>query len=227
MQRPKPATGEIYHVYNRGVEKRKVFLQEQDYYRFVHDLFEFNDSEYTEKLYIPLSSRKPQIPEVGLPEFHKRKLLVDILSFCLMPNHFHLMLHQRTDNGITEFMRKLGTGYTNFFNKKYERVGALFQGKYKAIHISKDHHLLYLPYYIHLNPLDMISHTWRDGTIKNIKQAETYLGAYRWSSYLDYTGKKNFPSVIEKNFLVTLLGSPEDYKKDMFECIREQGVEDI
>jgi putative transposase len=217
MKRSIPETGEIYHVYNRGVEKRNVFSEEPDYVRFIHNLFEFNDSAPAGKY-----------SEVRLPNMStQRDLLVEIMAFCLMPNHYHLMLRQKKDTGITEFMRKIGTGYTNHFNQKYDRVGSLFQGKYKIIHIENEHHFLYLPYYIHLNPLDMHSPGWRDSTIQNPKKAEEFLEKYRWSSYLDYIGKKNFPSVTERGFLTNLFDGSRQYKHDMFEWLTQNGIENI
>src|SRR3989344_4697111 len=152
----------IHHVYNRGVEKRTIFKQERDYLRFIHDLYEFNDSApaVNTNYYHNLSKSN----------FHKlerkpRKLLVEILCFCLMPNHYHLMLREKVEGGITEFMRKIGTGYTNYFNTKYERVGPLFQGKFKTVNIERQAHLLYLPHYIHLNPLDLAVPEWREKRI--------------------------------------------------------------
>jgi len=135
MKRPEFASEEIYHVYNRGVEKRDVFLNEWDYTRFIHGLFEFNDTHPAISSNVKLSARHraqelsntklqpyPEVQprgEVEPPD--KRELLVDILAFCLMPNHFHLLLQQKRDNGIVKFMQKLGTGYTMYFNKKYDR----------------------------------------------------------------------------------------------------------
>ena len=229
MERQKPAIGEIYHIYNRGVEKRKIFSENHDYLRFIHDLFEFNDVEPAGKIYA--YKQRKQYAEVGLPHMkQQRKFIVEILSFCLMPNHFHLLLHQLSDNGITEFMRKLGTGYTNYFNIKYERVGSLFQGKYKASHIVDDKHLLYLPYYIHLNPLDMIMPTWRDDEITDKNKAISFLETYRWSSYLDYIGKKNFPSVTQRDFIYNLYSDnmrKSDFRMLMIDWLKERGIEDI
>ncbi|MBP9716168.1 MAG: transposase, partial [Candidatus Pacebacteria bacterium] len=106
--------GEIYHIYNRGVDKRDIFMDDEDRIRFIHDLYEFNDSNPVIKLNYHLSNNS----EVGLPNIQRkpRELLVEILAFCMMDNHFHLMIRSVSENGITEFMRKLGTGYTNYFN---------------------------------------------------------------------------------------------------------------
>lgn len=223
---------EIYHLYNRGVEKRKIFLDDKDYLRFVHDLFEFNDRNPTIDLtYYLNSTRQNKSREVGLPEIKKerepRQLLVELLIFCLMPNHFHLMVKQKTENGITEFMRKLGTGYANYFNQKYERVGPLFQGKYKIARVANETHFIHLPYYIHCNPLDLIIPEWRKRELKNYQKAERFLESYRWSSYLDYIGKKNFPSVTQREFLLKFFDGSEKYKKDMTNWLKNSDLETL
>ena len=212
MKRPPFITNGIYHVYNRGVEKRKVFTSDKDRMRFLHDIYEFNDiapalnsGYYSQNLLKSDFNRK------------SRNLLVEVLCFCLMPNHFHFLLRQRVDGGITEFMRKIGTGYTNYFNTKYKRVGPLFQGKFKAIHVEKEAHLLYLPHYIHLNPLDLKMPEWREQRIKDSKDALAFLAGYRWSSYPDYIGEKNFPSLTQRDFVREIYGSRTsiDYRRDM------------
>jgi putative transposase len=117
-------------------------------------------------------------------------------------------------------MRKIGTGYTNYFNKKYDRNGALFQGKFKSVHIERDSHLMYLPIYMHLNPLDYGFREWREGRIHDLKKAVEYLEGYRWSSYLDYIGKKNFPSIIKKDFLLHRLGDEQSQKVEILNWIK-------
>lgn len=222
MQRTKPVTNEIYHIYNRGVEQRRVFLDRDDYMRFIHDLFEFNDENPAINLSHFLN-QKSKCKEVGLPNIERepRKLLVNLLAFCLMPNHFHLMVEQKRDNGITEFMRKLGTGYTNYFNQKYERSGHLFQGKYKFVDLKKDAHFIYLPYYIHFNPLDLKFPEWREGKIKNCIEAVKFLEDYKWSSFRDYIDKKNFPSVTQRDFLNHFFGGPNVHRKSVLKWIKE------
>ncbi len=139
--------GEYYHVYNRGVEKRIIFDNEFDYQRFLLLLVLVNDEKSVE---IQQLVRDYTIPElIG----QKRKPLVSIVSFCLMPNHYHLILRETSEAGISKFMHKLGTGYTLYFNVKNDRSGSLFQGTYKAKHIEDDRYLRYLFEYIHLNPI--------------------------------------------------------------------------
>mgnify|MGYP001592290554 FL=1 len=219
---------EIYHILSRGVDKRKIFLEEEDYLRFVHDLFEFNDREaalnigyFFKNQYIDLRSRY-----IG-EKRQKRKFLVKILIFCLMPNHYHLLLTPIVEGGITKFMRKLNIGYAKYFNQKYERVGALFQGRYKSIHIQNDSHFIHLPYYIHLNPLDLKFPEWRGGEIKNYKGAIKFLENYRWSSFLDYIGKKNFPSITQRDLLLEFFEGPENYKKETIKWLKEMDLKNI
>lgn len=227
MQRQRTAVGEIYHVYNRGVEKRNIFQGENDYFRFIRCLFELNDANPVEKPYIPIQSMDRDSKFRMSDIRNKRKLLVDILAYCLMPNHYHLMIRERIESGIPQFIRKLGTGYTNYFNQKYERVGTLFQGTHKREHLTRDEHFMYLPYYIHLNPLDMVEPAWREGTVSNMHAVFAFLNSYRWSSYLDYTGKKNFPSIINPDILKNILETPAEQKKMIADWISRNGPEDI
>jgi len=215
-------SGEIYHIYNRGVDKRDIFMNDEDYFRFIHDLFEFNDVNPSPNLNEILFNQKMKNMEVGLPYIKRepRKILVEILCYCLMDNHYHLIVRQKSENGITEFMRKLGTGYTNYFNQKYERTGALFQGRFKSVCIKNNTHLIYLPIYIHLNPLDFKFHGWREKKIKNYKEAILFLDSYKWSSYMDYTGHKNFPSLIRKDFILSRIGDEKKFKKEIIDWLK-------
>ena len=133
MARPLLVTGEIYHAYNRGTEGRRIFLNNNDYFRFIRYLYEFNDHDNVVDMKRRFL-RKSGLKNTSDPRIIKRtrEPLVDILEFTLMPNHYHLMLKQIADKGISRFMQRLGTGYTNYFNTKFKRKGVLFQGKYKA-----------------------------------------------------------------------------------------------
>lgn len=217
-------TGQVFHVLNRGVDKRNIFLDDQDYFRFIHNLFEFNDTNPAFNLgYFLNRNQYVQYVKTLKP----RELIVEILAFCLMPNHFHLLVRQKKDGGITKFMRKLGVGYANYFNQKYERTGTLFQGKYKAVLVNREPHFIHLPYYIHFNPLDLIMPEWRMGKIKNYKKAVKFLESYRWSSHLDYIGKKNFPSVTQREFLLKIFGGDESYQKEVKNWLKEMDLAKI
>lgn len=209
---------------NRGVDKRTIFTNKADYFRFIHNLFEFNDREPNVNTY----RRFVQVPNIEQrPERKERKRLVDIHIFCLMPNHYHLLLSARIKNGIPRFMQKVNMGYTKYFNLKYERTGTLFEGGYKSVPIIDEAHFIHLPYYIHLNPLDFIAPEWRLRKMKNSERALAYLEEYRWSSYLDYIGEKNFPSVTSRNFFSKVLGGPKRFKSHVEEWIREMPIEQL
>lgn len=213
------SNGCFYHIFNRGVEKRIIFIDEEDRFRFIHNLFEFNDINPPPKFI--------RSPIIGLPEpdskmkvlREPRKLLVKILCFTLMPNHFHLILEQLVENGIKIFMQKIGMGYANYFNLKYNRIGGLFQGRYRAIQIDNENYLLHLSRYIHINSIELIEPKWKEEGIKDWEKVNKFLENYRWSSYLDYIGQKNFPSVLNQELINSYFETPEEYKKFVNEWI--------
>ena len=131
-----------------------------------------------------------------------REKLVDIHGWCLMGNHYHLLLSECTEGGLLLFLRKLNVGYARYFNERHKRVGTLFQGRTKKILIDNDAYLLHILNYIHLNPLDFIETTdnWRNQQISDYQNALGHLNTYRWSSYQDYAGIKNFPSILHTDF---------------------------
>jgi putative transposase len=217
MKRERMVTGKIYHVLSRGVDRRKIFDEDRDYLRFIHDLFEFNDQNpvnnatYHFRQNQPKDSRVPYIPMVRRP----RKFLVEVLAFTLMPNHYHLLLRPLVENGIVRFMSRINTGYAKYFNHKNDRSGTLFEGRYQSIPVERDAHFIHLPYYIHCNPLDLHSPEWRKRAMKNKKKAIDFLNNYRWSSHLDYCGVKNFPSVTQREALLQFFGGVRGYKKSL------------
>lgn len=175
--------GGFYHIYNRGVEKREIFLDDRDYRVFLSYL----------KLYLEPrdeTSLRSLLAEPDTPWKEKDKALkllklnnfydeISLLSHCLIPNHFHLSIRQKSANGIEKFMRSLGTKYVQYFNKRYERVGPLFQGTYKAVLVESDEQLLHLSRYIHIQP---IKHSLRSLLAE--------LREYSYSSYGDYLGQR-------------------------------------
>lgn len=142
------ANEEIYHIYNRGTDKRTIFEDPHDFQRFLQSLQEFNTLDPIGSIYE--HSRLKKDSSFGSPA-SKNRQLVEVIAYCLNPNHFHLLLRQSSDNGIQKFMQRLGTGYTKYFNHKYERSGVLFQGKFKAIHVNSNEYLLHLSAYVNLN----------------------------------------------------------------------------
>lgn len=200
------------HLMGRGVEKRDIVMDDSDRLRFIHNLYAFNDSNPVENYGLP--ARREERP--------KRSLLVYIHAFCLMQNHYHLLVSEAIENGISLFMQKLNMGYTKYFNERYERSGALWQGKYRKVSIARDAHFLYIPFYIHLNPLDYVMPEWRDGGVQNVKEALKHLETYRWSSHLDYLGIRNFPSITRRNELQELLGTRAAYERTVADIISDQ-----
>ncbi|MBU1255594.1 transposase [Patescibacteria group bacterium] len=210
---------EFYHILNRGVDKRDIFLNEKDYLRFVHNLFEFNNQERVDSNRFYFFKRSNI--DIGCPYIKKsRKLLVNIHLFCLMQNHYHLLLSSRIEDGIPRFMQKLNMGYAKYFNEKHKRSGALFEGKYKSVLIEKEAHFFHIPYYIHFNPLDFKFPEWRNNDLKDCKKAKKFLDNYRWSSHLDYLEKKNFPSVTQRKFLLEVFGGTDKYKENIWQSLK-------
>ncbi|MBI2046249.1 MAG: transposase [Parcubacteria group bacterium] len=227
---------EFFHLLNRGVDKRNIFLDERDYFRFIHNLFEFNDinnvNPNSSNRVFKSKSHNSQWLDIGCPTIGKterrpRKLLVNIHFFCLMPNHYHLLVSPLVENGISYFMKKLNMGYSKYFNEKYDRSGALFQGKYKSVHIERDAHFLWIPYYIHFNPLELKFPSWKHEKVSDYKQAMKYLESYRWSSHLDYLGKKNFPSVTQRDFFLESFGGEKKYQNSVSESLSEINISDM
>ena len=194
-------------------------MDDGDYLRFLRQLYELNDEDAVVNMNYYFN---PKTMTVESRPVHKviklRKRLVDILVFTLMPNHYHLMLRQKAENGITKFMQKLGTGYTMYFNKKNKRSGSLFQGRFKAVHLIDNEHLIYLPHYIHTNPLSL-----NYGGSTSID----FLKRYRWSSFLDYVGVDNFPSITERECLLEIFGGESLYRLHTENCLKNLSKEEM
>ncbi|KKT21352.1 MAG: Transposase [Parcubacteria group bacterium GW2011_GWB1_43_8] len=182
--------GENYHIYNRGNDKRITFQNKADYGRFIALLYLCNSVKN-----IRLSDY-PRAKLEKLLDIKREETIVDIGAYCLMPNHFHLLVHEKTENGISKFMQKLLTAYTMYFNKKNERTGPLFSGMFKATHANEDQYLKYLFSYIHLNPVKLIEPMWKEKGISDKKKANSFLNFYDYSSFLDFTGKQRKEDVI-------------------------------
>jgi putative transposase len=201
MRKIQFAEGQLYHIYNRGTDKRKIFLDDSDYQRFLLSMQLMNDEQ--SDLMSQWKDFKTANPNAGLDSFPrlglgKEKPLVKYICFSLLPNHYHLILKQIADRGIERFMHKIGVGYSMYFNKRYDRSGVLFQGKFKASQI-KPNNLLYLSAYVNCN-----------AEIHGIARAETY----RWSSFLEYVGKRK-KGLCEngKKIILDDFKDGEDYKK--------------
>lgn len=203
MRKVKFVTNCYYHIYNRGIEKRDIFLRQKYYQRFFFGLSEFNTNG-------PIRLSRTQTIKTKLHQDQQR--LVDIVCYCLMPNHFHAIMKQLVENGITEIMHKLGTGYTMFFNKMNKRTGRLFEAPFKAKIIEHDEYFLHLSRYIHLNPVEFIEPNWKTEGIKDTTKAKEFLRQYKWSSYSTYIGN-NKSEIISPNLLGSMIKDIGDYEK--------------
>lgn len=218
---------ELYHALNRGVDKRIIFLDTQDYARFVHDMFAFNTDKPASNTYrsnmFDLRSRTYE----SMPTQRSGKQLVDIHGWCLMHNHYHLLLSERVPGGLILFLRRLNIGYAKYFNERYIRSGTLFQGRTKKLLIDNDGYFLHILNYIHLNPLDILKTTteWRERKIDAPQEALIALKEYRWSSYLDYSGIKNFPSILTTTLFQDVFNN--NYSQQIEKYLLDIGTTDI
>lgn len=187
-----------YHIYNRGVDKREIFLNDKDFIRFIISMREFNVVEPIGSLKMELGRKIQTLRVCGRPLASESKtLLVDIVCYCLIRNHIHLILRQRQKSGVSHFMLKLAMGYTKYFNIKYERSGSLFQGTFKAKHIDSAKYLAWVSAYVNGNV-----------EIHKFVMAEDY----QWSSYWDYLGLRN-GTLCDKMIVMNEFNNNKEYKE--------------
>lgn len=193
------ANEEIYHVFNRGLDRRPTFTNKREFDR-AKKLIKFYRHREIPIRFSKLMQQPEDIRNKILENLHKSNRLVDILSYCLMPNHFHFLLKQNVDKGIATFIANFTNSYTKYFNTKNDRVGPLFQGIFKAVYVESDEQLIHLSRYIHLNP-----------AVSNIIQEEE-LENYLWSSYPEYLSKSD-DGIGEKKLILNIFKSPKEYQK--------------
>ncbi len=167
-------------------------------------------------MYICNTSKRLELRYLG-KNFDRGETLVDIGSYCLMPNHFHILVYEKKDGGISKYMLKLLTAYTMYFNKKYKRTGKLYERVFKSTHANTDRYLKYLYSYIHLNPAKLIDKNWRENKNRNTQNLLKYVFDYPYSSLKSYTNSK-FETINPKPFPF-YFKEPEDHKKELFEWL--------
>ena len=175
------ASGEYFHIYNRGTDKRQIYFDKADYRRFLELLYLCNSEKQ-------INVRDIKKVHESVFDFEHAAPLVSIGAYCLMPNHFHLLMKTNIDGGISKFVKKVSTGYSMYFNIRYNRTGSLFQGKFKAEHANNDEYLKYLYAYIHLNPVKLIDPTWKERGVKDAAKSFNYAASFPYSSLSDYLG---------------------------------------
>ena len=190
---------EYYHIFNRGVDKRKVFLDNNDLNRFLQSMDEFNSVTPIGSIYENSFNKNRIKLGHSMSKFESGKKkekdkLVNFVCYCINPNHYHFLLEQAVDNGIEKFMQRLGNGYTKFFNNKYLRSGSLFQGRYKSVHVDSNEYLLHLSVYINLNDrVHQLGHSMSK------------------SSWGEYIGGNNY-SFCDKDIVLDQFNKTEDYE---------------
>ena len=185
--------GEWYHCFNRGVDKRNVFENEHDANRFLMLLYLANGVESV-GLY---NIQKPMLKKVL--QSHRGNQLVSIGAYCLMPNHFHLLLKEVTDGGISIFMRKLGIAYAMYFNAKNDRVGNLFIRPFRSRHVGTDRYFQRVLEYIHCNPAELYESGWKSGKVRNLNLLEKKLVEYPYSSFGSYVNMKDRSPILSRD----------------------------
>lgn len=192
MRKVQFANKEHFHIFNRGVDKRTIVLDADDMERLRQSMIEFNTIKPIGSIYENSFDKKKSLGNL-VPKTEK---LVNIICFCINPNHYHFILEQCADKGIEKFMHRFGVGYTNFFNKKYKRSGSLFQGSYKAVHISTNEYLLYLSAYVNCND--------RVHQLGNLASK---------SSWDEYVGDKQNDNLCKKDIILNQFKSAKEYEK--------------
>jgi putative transposase len=187
---------QIYHLWNRGVDGRRIFIDIRDRKRFLSALKKFN---------CPGPIRLDRLMDDDFDEVAPRQKLVAIFAYTLLDNHFHICAKEIVPGGMTKFLRKLGTGYTLYFNLRHKRRGRLFERRMQTKRITNDRYFQHLIAYIHLNVLDIISKEWRDGELKNEERINELL-KYRWSSAKSFVGGYCRPDYRLHRIVISLPG---------------------
>lgn len=217
------AEGEWYHCFNRGVDKRRVFMSQKDMDRFLMLMYLSNSSGSNRAANVNRTTTLMQL-------FNHEKLdpgspLVEIGSYCLMPNHIHFVIKEINEGGVAAFMQRLFTGYTMYFNAKHERTGPLFSGRYKSRHLSTDRYFKHAINYVHMNPIELFEPDWKTGS-GNLGVIEERLRAYRYSSLPDHAGERRPERKLLGSEVFTLFNSPTSLSSILFDAqayYRESG----
>ncbi|HEY9583995.1 MAG TPA: transposase [Candidatus Paceibacterota bacterium] len=197
---------QYYHIFNRGVDKRNIFSDTEDLVRFFQSMELFNSAEPIGSIFEVQKSGQLGAKHPTDKKAVPVKRLVEFVAYCLNPNHFHFILRQLAEGGISEFMKRLGGGYTNYFNERYKRAGALFQGTFKSKLIDSDQYFLRLATYVNLN---FRVHEWGSDMEKLTK-----------SSWNEYIGESH-ENFCNKEMILDQFKNHEDYKKFALEDLKD------
>lgn len=194
------ASGEYYHIYNRGVAYQPIFKNKRDYERFILTLSYYRFHNVPLRLSKLLQLSKELRNDMLSSLYKDNKKTVEIITYCLMPNHFHLLVKQIDNGGISKYLRQSINSYAKFFNTKYKRVGSLFQDMFKAVRIESDEQLIHVSRYIHLNPL-----------VSYLVNKKELLG-YPWSSFQSYVEKSDDDFIATESVLAHFKNGKKYYQ---------------
>lgn len=212
--------GDIYHICNRGVRKEKIFDNDSDYFRFVLNLYRLNNKG---------ESLRINPHRKSIDSFLEQDKIVEVLKWTLLPNHYHLLLYEKVDGGVLEFVKRLGNSFTKYINIKREASGYLFQNSARIIQIKNNRHFLYIPFYIDLNLLDLI-YTKNEHKKIDVKKVLDFFKNYKWSSFRDYFSDQvsPFSKIINKDlFYETFDINSETYQKELCEFLKGDEYETL
>lgn len=203
MRKTRIAPGEHYHIFNRGNNKQPIFLDDRDRIRFLFLLLHLQAPIYltnhNRQVNYFVKHSVFNIFQEKLEEINKHRY-VELKSFALMPNHFHLIVFESKDGGIAQYMQRVLNAYTKYFNAKYQKIGHLFQGPFKAVHVEDNRQLLYLSAYIHRNPREILA-------CKNKEHV------FSWSSYSDYINTNRWDKLLKIDIVRSQFSSHKEYKR--------------
>ena len=191
--------GEYYHVYNRGVEKRLIFIDDADRWRFITLLMAFQGDVFHSHISRLVSFVKHRRFDIDFFQDTLKDRKIELICFCLMPNHFHFILKETREGGISKFMQRLADAYTKYFNLRHGRSGHLFGGRFQSIHIDKNEYLNYLSAYIHLNPRELAK--WRGKEIE-----------YPWSSFQDFVKENRWGQLLSNPIILEQFENGDEYR---------------
>ena len=191
--------GEYYHIYNRGVEKRSIFIDDTDRWRFITLLIAFQGDIFHSHIsrLIPFVKHRRFDIDFFQDTLNDRK--IELVCFCLMTNHFHFILKEIEEGGISKFMQRLADAYTKYFNSRHGRTGHLFGGRFQSVHIDKNEYLNYLSAYIHLNPRELSKWRW--------KEIE-----YPWSSFQDFVKENRWGQFLNNSIILEQFENGDEYR---------------
>lgn len=190
---------EVYHLFNRGIERRNIFTDKKEFER-ARNLIKFYKHKDIPIRFSQVIQQPKDIREKMLSDLYKSGRAVDILSYCLMPNHFHFLLKQNSDKGVSNFLANFSNAYTRYFNTKYQRIGPLFEGIFKGVHIENEEQLLHVSRYIHINPV--VSSIIADNQLEN----------YPWSSYREFLSLSK-DGITQRDFILNMFRSDKRYQE--------------